>query len=214
MAYATVPTVATSDSWTASQHNTYIKDNFSAVWVGTTAGDMEYYTGATAKTRLALSAGGLLYAGASAPAYLPLVANGILYGGASAPAYLAAGANYTFLKSNGTAPSYGALTYRRQGGSSTHWNTAGTSSYTPTKELIQRGVIPVSVSVGVGSASVTFTQAYTYNPHITGVLYYSVAKDISAPLVYSISTTGFSVRVIDPVSDTFSVDFAWVASGE
>lgn len=53
MAFSSVPTVATSDSWTASQHNTYIKDNFSAVWVGTTAGDIDYYSSATAKTRIA-----------------------------------------------------------------------------------------------------------------------------------------------------------------
>ena len=31
MAYSTVPTVSTSDSWTASQHNTYLKDNMAAL---------------------------------------------------------------------------------------------------------------------------------------------------------------------------------------
>jgi hypothetical protein len=52
MAYNAVPTVATSDSWTASQHNTYIKDNFAAIWVGTSAGDLDYYTSGATKARL------------------------------------------------------------------------------------------------------------------------------------------------------------------
>lgn len=70
MAYNAVPTVATSDSWTASQHNTYIKDNFAAVWVGTTAGDLDYYTSATAKARLAIGAAGrVLVSNGSAPTW-------------------------------------------------------------------------------------------------------------------------------------------------
>jgi hypothetical protein len=58
MAYTTVPTVATGDTWSAANHNTYIKDNFAAVWPGTTAGDMDYYTSATAKSRLAIGTSG------------------------------------------------------------------------------------------------------------------------------------------------------------
>lgn len=53
MAFNSVPTVSNGDSWSAAQHNTYIKDNFAAVWVGTTAGDIDYYTSASAKSRLA-----------------------------------------------------------------------------------------------------------------------------------------------------------------
>jgi len=54
MSFNTVPTVSNGDSWSAAQHNTYIKDNFAAVWVGTTAGDTDYYTSATAKARRAI----------------------------------------------------------------------------------------------------------------------------------------------------------------
>lgn len=47
MSYQTVPTVATGDSWTAAQHNTYIRDNFTALWPYTDAGDIAYATSAT-----------------------------------------------------------------------------------------------------------------------------------------------------------------------
>lgn len=52
MAYATVPTVATGDSWSAAQHNTYIKNNFAALWPYTTAGDMAYATSSSTLTRI------------------------------------------------------------------------------------------------------------------------------------------------------------------
>lgn len=56
MAYSSVPLVATADLWTAANHNTYLKDNMTAMWVGTTAGDLGYYTSAVAKSRLAIGA--------------------------------------------------------------------------------------------------------------------------------------------------------------
>ena len=40
MAYSTVPYVNNGDSWSASQHNTYIRDNFSSLWPFTAAGDL------------------------------------------------------------------------------------------------------------------------------------------------------------------------------
>jgi hypothetical protein len=88
MAYNAVPTVATGDSWSASQHNTYIRDNFTALWPYTTAGDLAFASASNALSRLPKVAGGLLYGGVSGPDYLALVAGGLLYGGASGPAYL------------------------------------------------------------------------------------------------------------------------------
>lgn len=44
MTYQTVPTVTTGDMWTASQHNTYVRDNFSALWPFTAAGSIAYAT--------------------------------------------------------------------------------------------------------------------------------------------------------------------------
>lgn len=54
MSYNVVPTVATGDWITAGWVNTYIGGNFGALWVGTTAGDMDYYTSATDKARRAI----------------------------------------------------------------------------------------------------------------------------------------------------------------
>lgn len=51
-------TAVVGATYTAAQYNTYVRDNFTAIWVGTTAGDMEYYTSATAKTRLAIGTAG------------------------------------------------------------------------------------------------------------------------------------------------------------
>jgi hypothetical protein len=47
-----------------------LRDNFNAIWVGTTAGDMDYYTGATGKARLGIGTAGQVLtvnAGATAP---------------------------------------------------------------------------------------------------------------------------------------------------
>jgi len=78
MAYSVVPLVATGDLWTAANHNTYLRDNMSAIWVGTTAGDTDYYTGAANKSRLALGTAGQIKrvnAAATAPMW-----GGIVYG--------------------------------------------------------------------------------------------------------------------------------------
>jgi len=72
MAYTAVPTVNTGDTWTAANHNTYIRDNFAAGVpdIFTTAGDIAYATAADVAARLAIgSAGQLLKTnpGATAP---------------------------------------------------------------------------------------------------------------------------------------------------
>jgi len=53
MAFDNGYTAVTGATYAASDYNTYTKGNFTAIWVGTTAGDMEYYTSSTAKSRLA-----------------------------------------------------------------------------------------------------------------------------------------------------------------
>jgi hypothetical protein len=55
---------------TVSMMNQQIRDNGNAIWVGTTAGDMDYYTGATGKARLPIGTAGQILkvnAGATAP---------------------------------------------------------------------------------------------------------------------------------------------------
>ncbi len=60
MAYNPVPTVATGDLWTASNHNTYIRDNFAAGVPDILAakGDLVVGTGPNAATRLAIGSNG------------------------------------------------------------------------------------------------------------------------------------------------------------
>ena len=58
MAYSTVPTVVSGDTWSAAQHNTYIRDNFTALWPYTAAGDIAYAASTTALTVLPIGAEG------------------------------------------------------------------------------------------------------------------------------------------------------------
>lgn len=54
MAFDNSFTAVTGATYTAAQYNTYTKGNFTAIWVGTTAGDMEYYASSTSKSRLGI----------------------------------------------------------------------------------------------------------------------------------------------------------------
>ena len=60
MVYTPVPSKATSDSWSADDNNTYIRDNFAAGVpdIFTTKGDLAVATGADAAARLALGTTG------------------------------------------------------------------------------------------------------------------------------------------------------------
>lgn len=86
-----------------------IRDNMNAIWVGTVAGDMDYYSASNAKSRLAKVAGGILYCGASAPAWLATPASLSLLqkaSGAGAPSYLAKGNAYEVLRTNSAANAF------------------------------------------------------------------------------------------------------------
>lgn len=53
MAYDNSFTAVVGATYTAAQYNTHVRDNFTAIWVYTTAGDIAYATSATALARLA-----------------------------------------------------------------------------------------------------------------------------------------------------------------
>jgi len=88
MAYSPVPTVATGDLWTASNHNTYIRDNFAAGVpdIFQAAGDLVYASGADAAARLPIGntgqilsiAGGLPAWGYAVPVLGYVEKNGIV----------------------------------------------------------------------------------------------------------------------------------------
>jgi hypothetical protein len=64
MAYTTVPTVTTGDTWTAANHNTYIRDNFAAGLPALVqaSGDLFYGNGSQALTRLPIGTYGQVLA--------------------------------------------------------------------------------------------------------------------------------------------------------
>lgn len=137
MARTPWPTVLSGDSWSASQHNTYGRDNDLAYWVYTTAGDLAYATSSSALARLALTTGGLLH------------------GGASAPEWLAPGAAYQMLRTNsggtdvewdqapfvtaekydGTGHTYGTNTWRDMP------NSSGTITPLVTSTILAIGIV-------------------------------------------------------------------------
>lgn len=75
MAFDNSFTAVTGATLAAGDWNTAVKGNWTASWVGTTAGDLNYYSSATAKSRLALGAAHtfLKSEGGSAPLYGALV---------------------------------------------------------------------------------------------------------------------------------------------
>lgn len=213
MGITVVPSAVTGQTLSAAQWNTQVRDNINGIWVLTTAGDMIYATGASAASRLALVPGGVLYGGASAPAWLALVENGILKGGASAPSWLAVGAAHTFLKSEGAGPLYGSLIFKRKGGHTTAWGTAGTTTYTPTKLLAQVFVVTVTLTSGAGSAAVTFGENYTGAPAIITTVFKNATKRCGA-YIKEKSETGFTVVAYDVDGESYSIDVMCFVFGE
>lgn len=56
MAFNNSFTAVVGATYTAAQYNTYVRDNFTAIWVYTTAGDIAYASSATALARLGIGA--------------------------------------------------------------------------------------------------------------------------------------------------------------
>lgn len=52
MAYSVHPTVITGQTWTASNQNTFVRDNFAALWPYTAAGDLAYANAPNTLARL------------------------------------------------------------------------------------------------------------------------------------------------------------------
>jgi hypothetical protein len=73
MAFTAPRTWTATELVTAAMMNTHVRDNLNALWVGTTAGDMDYYSSATAKARIGIGAlGQVLTPQAGVPVWTPL----------------------------------------------------------------------------------------------------------------------------------------------
>lgn len=71
MAFNNSFTAVTGATYTAAQYNTHTRDNFSAIWAYTTAGDIVYATSSTALARLGIgTAGYILGSSGSAPLWV------------------------------------------------------------------------------------------------------------------------------------------------
>jgi hypothetical protein len=82
MAFDNSFTAVTGATLAAADWNTSVKGNFTASWVGTTAGDMEYYSSATAKTRVAKGTAKQVWtmnSGATAPEWANIFPVGSVY---------------------------------------------------------------------------------------------------------------------------------------
>jgi len=199
MAFTTVPTVATGDLWSAANHNTYIKDNFSAIFVGTTAGDIDYYTSATTKSRLAA------------------VNGGVLKSSGSAPSWLAMGTSFRVLTANTTTnePQWSSIVNYRQGGSATDWQNGGSTNQTITDGIMQIGVTSITTDAGgLGTATVTFTL-----PFATGKRPFLIGSVCNDGIGYwtitftniTVTTTVINVKRVDAGVSTVLVN--WMALG-
>ena len=244
MSFSSPFTAVTGATFTAAQWNTSGRDNLNAIWVGTTAGDMEYYTSASAKSRLALTVGGVLYGGASAPTWLakPASADSVLkntsagtpswkpisefmpgttagdmdyYTASAVKTRLAIGNTFRFLMVNGsgTAPTWASIITTRQGGSSTNWQTAGTTTQTITDGIIEVGVLDCTTdSGGAGSVALTYPLAFAQRP----ILIATVGGDSSAYCNVTFSddsTTGCTLRILRTGGGIATVQINWMAVG-
>jgi len=113
MSYNIVPSVVTGQAYPASSYNTYVKGNFEALWIYTTAGDIVYASSSTVLARLGIGAN-----------------NSLLRSTGSAPSWMAPGSALQQLRVNAAgnalewANSFTALTAYKI---STNWNGSSKS---------------------------------------------------------------------------------------
>ncbi len=170
---------------TAAQLNG-IQSNINALWPYTAAGDIAY---ASAADTLAILA-------------KPSVDSVLQNTNAGLPSYL----ELTSLVQT--------LVTKRQGGSTTIWNTGGTTNYTPTPANIKRykgvGSITLSSEQFKG-VTITFPDAFTYAPHV-------MVSSRTSYLLVTVGTVsetqaGFYVYHI-PGATSGTCYFSWEAEGE
>jgi len=105
---------------------------------------------------------------------------------------------------------------RRQGGSSTDWNSAGASNYTPGNVRMQSGIVTVSIANGqsYGVTTVTFPEAFSYKP----LVFFGVNSNTSA--LVCVRADAQSASALDIIvnrsstSGDLSVTVGWLAIGE
>ena len=179
-------TWTTGEKVTEAMLNEQIRDNGDAIWVGTTAGDMEYYSAADAKTRI------------------PIGTNGKVLGVSSGlPAWIAQASNPIVQRKGGSATDWNV------GGTT---NYSPTKPIVQVGTGGAYGVINPSGSIYYGTGTITFPQAFSQKPMVTVTLGTSGFVLFSYG-VYNITTTKFDF-VINCSLQNYSFLIHWIAVGE
>ena len=112
-----------------------------------------------------------------------------------------------------------APVYRRQGGSTTDWNTSGSTNYTPGGSKVECGAVSVSFSSSATSnlATVTFPSAFTGVP-VPVLTAFSNGSTTGRKVLFtveSVSATTMTIRgyVTDGSTTSSSYDCYWLAMG-
>lgn len=187
MAYNTPPTKNTGDTFSASEFNTYIRDNMAAGVpdIFAAAGDLAVGSGNDAAVRLAKGVDGDL---------LRITDAG--------------------------AVAWGGIVARRVGGSSTVWNTAGSSVYVPTRAVIQMGVVNITINdpAVTGNATVNFPLNYSQLPLVLATMYMggSVVGGFAASVMATAINVGqvaFLIQFSKPLGVNTTIPVTWMAIG-
>jgi hypothetical protein len=105
--------------------------------------------------------------------------------------------------------------YRRQGGSSSNWDTVGSSNYTPGAVRVQFGRNQLVVGgLTTDTKNVTFPVAFSNAPVLIATpTFKHNDADIEEFYTYNISSTGFTYYVQNTSVGAFSFDISWLAIG-
>lgn len=170
MARSAIPLYVTNQLVTAAHSNTYWRDNESAHWVGTTPGDVDYYTAATTKSRLAIGTAGQLQkvnAGATAPEW----------GGAVLKRQGGSATDWNTIGITDYTPDNGLI---QCGAVNIVVNNANSGSVAVTfpqaytnKPLVQVSYLDMSGDLGMGVYVITFGLAAQANTGFTTVINFS-----------------------------------------
>jgi len=230
MARSAIPLYVTNQVITAAHGNTYWRDNEAAHWVGTTAGDVDYYTAATTKSRLAIGTAGetlVVNAGETAPEWgsggaFQLIEEILAGGPVASLDFTAIPATYTHLKlicnirgDNAAGSSTLQVTVNGDAGANYDWRdlttaNAGTISSAAVLADNSWEVVQMTTATGtashVGSADMLFID-YTNTTFRKSMLCHGFLKHAQAAANASMmfKTTGGTWRstaIIDQITLT------------
>lgn len=133
----------------------------------------------------------------------------------------------TYIKDNfidhesriGTLEASGGIT-KRQGGSTTDWNTSGTTNYTPAAAKIQTGasIVTMAGSTNGTSATITFPTAFSGKPMIFARIDHVNSGSItiagSDVTITTLAADSFKIVVYTAGNTTAEVVVIWMAIGE